>query len=88
MARLKPTIDQAGDRIPLLNTPVFLGHGVDDAIVDIELGRQAARVLNDVGLTVTSVEYSGAELDGHWFKEPEEMNDIAKFLEKSASGRS
>ncbi|KAK4250825.1 Alpha/Beta hydrolase protein [Corynascus novoguineensis] len=38
---------RAGERTSnsLLHTPVFLGHGVDDAVVDIELGREARKVL-------------------------------------------
>ncbi|KAI3321037.1 Phospholipase/carboxylesterase [Xylariaceae sp. AK1471] len=61
-------------------TPVFLGHGVDDAYVEIELGRQAARVLRHFGLSVEWKEYSGAEEEGHWFKVPNEIDDIYGFL--------
>ena len=60
--------------------PVFIGHDVDDAYVDIELGRQAARILAQVALTVEWKEYSGAEDEGHWFKVPDEMDDIHRFL--------
>ena len=60
--------------------PVFLGHGVDDAYVDVELGRQAAGTLERLGMKVEWNEYSGAEEEGHWFKVPEEMDDIHKFL--------
>lgn len=65
---------------PLLSVPVFLGHGVDDAYVDIELGRQAAQVLRKVGLRVEWREYFGADQEGHWLKEPEEFDDIVRFL--------
>ncbi|KAF1358861.1 phospholipase/Carboxylesterase [Lizonia empirigonia] len=67
---------QVSRRLP----PVFIGHGVDDAYVDVELGRQAARILTQVGLPVEWKEYSGAEEDGHWFKIPDEMDDIHRFL--------
>lgn len=60
--------------------PVFIGHGVDDAYVDVALGRQAARVLSQAGLPVEWKEYSGAEEEGHWFKVPDEMDDIHRFL--------
>ncbi|KAK3313309.1 Alpha/Beta hydrolase protein [Apodospora peruviana] len=63
-----------------LSTPVFLGHGSDDAYVDIELGRQAKDVLSRIGLTVEWKEYSGSEQEGHWLKVPEEVDDIANFL--------
>ena len=66
--------------MPLLSTPVLLGHGVDDAVVDVDLGRQAHHVLGDVGLQAEWKEYSGAELEGHWLKTPEQIDDIAAFL--------
>lgn len=64
----------------LRSVPVFLGHGTDDAYVDVGLGRQAARVLSELGLRVEWREYSGADQEGHWLKEPEELDDIARFL--------
>ncbi|KAJ9640053.1 hypothetical protein H2199_006287 [Coniosporium tulheliwenetii] len=69
------------DAHPLRSIPVFLGHGTDDAYVDVSLGRQARDVLTKLGFTVQWREYVGAELEGHWLKEPEEMDDIAAFLE-------
>ncbi|KAK3994991.1 Alpha/Beta hydrolase protein [Cladorrhinum sp. PSN332] len=33
----------------LLSTPIFLGHGTDDATVNVELGREATRVLSKIG---------------------------------------
>ena len=65
---------------PVLSTPVFLGHGVDDAVVDFELGRRARQVLANVGFQVEWKEYSGAELEGHWLKPPEQIDDMAAFL--------
>ncbi|EFJ35414.1 hypothetical protein SELMODRAFT_79756 [Selaginella moellendorffii] len=62
-------------------TPVFLGHGTDDEMVDVKFGRQARDVLKAAKVkNLTWKEYVGAELDGHWFKEPEEMDDIVAFL--------
>ncbi|KAH8726617.1 Alpha/Beta hydrolase protein [Phaeosphaeriaceae sp. PMI808] len=69
-----------GRRQLSVSTPVFLGHGVDDTYVDIELGRQAKRVVTQAGFNVQWKEYSGAEQEGHWLKEPEEVDDIAHFL--------
>ncbi|ERF74381.1 hypothetical protein EPUS_02068 [Endocarpon pusillum Z07020] len=72
----------------LSSTPVFLGHGVDDAYVDISLGRKVKEALKSIGFTPEWREYAGAEQEGHWIKEPEELADIAAFLitqaEKSA----
>lgn len=59
---------------------VFLGHGVDDAYVDVELGRRACHVLSSAGFNVQWKEYSGAEQEGHWLQEPNEMDDIYRFI--------
>lgn len=64
----------------VLQTPVFLGHGVDDIWVDLELGKQARDVLESMGIDVTWKNYMGAGQDGHWLKEVEEFDDIVKFL--------
>ncbi|KIX92841.1 uncharacterized protein Z520_11505 [Fonsecaea multimorphosa CBS 102226] len=73
---------------PLLSTPVFLGHGTDDAYVDISLGRHARDVLTRVGFfEVMWKEYVGAEQEGHWFKEPEQVDDIVQFLRTVDTGQ-
>lgn len=69
-------------RVPSLSTPVFMGHGTDDGVVDCELGRQARCTLNQIGFSVEAKEYSGAEQEGHWLKVPEEVDDISEFLER------
>ncbi|KKF95423.1 Acyl-protein thioesterase 1 [Ceratocystis platani] len=63
-----------------LETPVFMGHGADDAYVDIELGREAKEILSEAGFSVSWKEYTGAEEEGHWLKVPEEIDDIEEFL--------
>ncbi|KAK2855534.1 hypothetical protein FQN49_005101 [Arthroderma sp. PD_2] len=65
----------------MLSTPVFLLHGTDDAWVDVELGRQAQTSLVKSGMQVDWMEYSGAENEGHWVKEPEGFDSIVAFLE-------
>ncbi|KAJ4323092.1 hypothetical protein N0V84_004492 [Fusarium piperis] len=60
--------------------PVLMGHGVDDAYVDVDLGRQASRILSRVGCRVDWREYTGSEQEGHWFKVPEQMDHIYEFL--------
>ena len=83
--RNRHTGDETGHSIAkpsVLTTPVFLGHGRDDAYVDVELGRQVHQLLIDVGFNeVQWRDYKGAEQEGHWLKEPEEMDDLARFLE-------
>lgn len=75
--RSRPTTH---DSIKLLSTPIFLGHGTDDATVGVELGRHARHVLSNIGFRVEWKEYVAAELEGHWLKVPEEVDDIANFL--------
>lgn len=64
--------------------PVLLCHGTDDAYVDVDLGREAARILRQVGHEVTWREYTGAEQEGHWFKVPEGIDDVLLFLQQIA----
>jgi predicted esterase len=64
------------------STAVFLGHGTDDAYVDVELGRKARDIIIQADFTVEWREYQGAEQEGHWFKAPEEVDDLLNFLMK------
>ncbi|KAL2815523.1 Alpha/Beta hydrolase protein [Aspergillus granulosus] len=66
----------------ILTTEVLLGHGTDDAWVPVELGRQAMRVMREVMGGVEWMEFSRAEGEGHWIKEPEGFDRILEFLEK------
>ncbi|EFR04115.1 hypothetical protein MGYG_07122 [Nannizzia gypsea CBS 118893] len=63
-----------------LSTPVILLHGADDAWVGVELGRQAHAGLVKLGMPAVFKEYTGADNDGHWVKEPEGVDDIVRFL--------
>jgi len=65
-------------------TPVFLGHGVDDAFVDVGLGQEVREILEKLQMKVTWKEYVGADNEGHWLKDPEEFDDIASFLKDQA----
>lgn len=64
----------------MLSTPVFLSHGTDDAWVSVELGRQASQILHNIMTDVEWHEFTGAEGDGHWVKEPEGFDQILPFL--------
>ncbi|KAF5664446.1 acyl thioesterase 1 [Fusarium heterosporum] len=78
--RSKSSVAEASE--VFLSTPVFLGHGQDDAYVDIELGREVRDVLSRIGFSVEWKEYVGAEQEGHWIKSPEEVDDLLEFLTK------
>lgn len=70
--------------VSILRTPVFLSHGTDDPWVSVDLGRQASRVVQQIVGHVEWSEFTGAENDGHWIKEPEGFDHILGFLEKCA----
>ncbi|KAG9501588.1 hypothetical protein J7337_007279 [Fusarium musae] len=80
LAQSKVSHPQSRERPP--STTVFLGHGTDDAYVDVELGRKARDIIIQAGFTVEWREYQGAEQEGHWFKAPEEVDDLLNFLMK------
>lgn len=69
-------------RQDLNGLPVYMGHGEDDAYVDVQLGRETARVLSAAGCTVSWKEYTGAEQEGHWYKVPDQIDDTVAFLSK------
>lgn len=59
------------------NTPVFLGHCVDDPLVLIGNGRGLRDTLRAFGAQVTWKEYFNG---GHWFNSPAGINDAVEFL--------
>ncbi|KAJ5229745.1 Phospholipase/carboxylesterase/thioesterase [Penicillium chrysogenum] len=65
----------------VLSTPMFLSHGSDDPWVPVELGRQACQVSRRLIVRVDWQEFTSAEGDGYWVKEPEGFDHILKFLE-------
>lgn len=83
-----PEVSQATAGLSILTTPVYVGHGRDDAYVDVELGLKLHKLLVAVGFTrIEWQDYEGSEQEGHWLKEPEQMDDIARFLEAVSSRR-
>lgn len=60
-----------------LATPVFLGHGAADPKTKCSLGKEAADTLQMLGMDVTWRCYP--EL-GHWYKIPEEIDDMVEYL--------
>ena len=60
-----------------LATPVFLGHGKEDLKIKCSFGTEAVNTLNILGIDVTWRCYS--EL-GHWYKIPDEIDDIVEYL--------
>ena len=60
-----------------LETPVFLGHGEKDPKVNYTLGEDIRSTLELMGMDVTWKVYKDF---GHWYKVPEELDDIVAFL--------
>jgi hypothetical protein len=54
-----------------------------DAYVDIELGREVQTTLRHIGFEVEWKEYSGADEEGHWLKEPEQVDGISAFIQRA-----
>ncbi|CAI7587178.1 unnamed protein product [Penicillium pancosmium] len=62
-----------------LQTPVFVGHGVEDPKVSVQLGEKMFRVFSTgLGMNVTWKAYQGL---GHWYRVNDEIEDILEFLE-------
>jgi predicted esterase len=60
-----------------ISTPVFLGHGEADEKIRPSLGEEACRTMKAIGFDVTWKIYEG---QGHWYRVPEEIDDIVEFI--------
>jgi predicted esterase len=58
-------------------TPVFHGHGDSDEKVKPSLGATASTTLSLIGYEVTWKTYQAR---GHWYKIPDEIDDIVQFI--------
>lgn len=70
-------IESSGIGQSSLTTPIFLGHGEDDQKIRCVLGEHATLTLRSLGMLVEWKGYSGL---GHWYKIPDEIDDIVEFL--------
>lgn len=59
------------------DTPVLLGHSVDDDVVPVEHGRELRDKLLARKFSVEWREYANG---GHWVNEPQGVDDIVRFL--------
>lgn len=60
-----------------ITTPVYLAHNRDDEIISISHGEKMRDTLQQLKAEVTWREY---EEGGHWFNEPQGVDDIVAFL--------
>lgn len=66
--------------LPHLQTPVFLGHGVDDDTVSVSLGEKMAKSLSEeFKVPVTWKTYQGL---GHSYRPEDEIQDVLTFLKE------
>ncbi|KAL7620863.1 hypothetical protein AAE478_009861 [Parahypoxylon ruwenzoriense] len=60
-----------------ITTPVYLGHGDADEKIKYSFGETASTTLESIGYEVTWKVY---EAQGHWYKVPDEIDDIVDFV--------
>ncbi|KAL1869714.1 hypothetical protein VTK73DRAFT_2955 [Phialemonium thermophilum] len=75
-----PPLVRCGPENTAHSTPIFLGHGEEDEKVPCSLGQAMAATLKKAGYPVQLKIYSGL---GHWYKIPEEIDDIVGFIEST-----
>lgn len=71
-----PASKLSSETLPVQKIPIFIGHGVPDGRVSIELGRRAAECLGKLGEGVCWKEYENL---GHWYSS-EMLKDMSRFL--------
>ncbi|PHH53867.1 Acyl-protein thioesterase 1 [Ceratocystis fimbriata CBS 114723] len=69
--------ESPGGQVLSLSTPIFLGHGEIDEKIKISLGEDASQTMSLVGYSVDWRRYKD---QGHWYKIPDEIDDIAEFI--------
>jgi predicted esterase len=73
-----PAPEVGGKETTAAGTPIFLGHGeLDDRVVP-RRAEEAARVMRAAGFDVELRMYEGL---GHWYKIPDEIEDLMEFLQ-------
>ncbi|KAK8176205.1 Alpha/Beta hydrolase protein [Phyllosticta citribraziliensis] len=75
-----PPLSGTDEALAFARTPTFLGHGRNDEKVSMKLGSQAKDVLEALGCRVQWKDYD----EGHWYKVPDEIDDIMDFLRTEA----
>ena len=72
-----PPLEHANEGSTAQSTPVFLGHGSADEKVPYSLGQGMAETMRTAGY---KVHWKCYENQGHWYKIPDEIDDIVGFL--------
>jgi predicted esterase len=69
--------DNSGKVKAPLSTPVFISHGQADEKVKVSLREDIVRTLQSLGMCVTWKVYQD---QSHWYKVPDEIDDIVEFI--------
>ena len=83
IASLEPISLPPDTSPPFVNTPIFLGHGAVDEKVSVRLGEEARDALEGLGC---NVQWKAYEELGHWYKVPDEIDDVVEFLQRIGFG--
>ena len=67
----------ASEKLESFATPVFLGHGSKDVKVRTAWGEDMRDTLRSLGVDILWKEYEALQ---HWYKVPDEVEDISGFL--------
>ncbi|KAI1772967.1 acyl-protein thioesterase [Hypoxylon cercidicola] len=76
------TLNKPGNANSSATTPVFLGHGEADDKVKHHFGKSAYETLMACGYRVTWKSYEDL---GHWYKIPDEIDDLVEFIQEEVS---
>jgi lysophospholipase-2 len=70
-----------GELLPvrMASTPILLEHCRDDEVIDIQSGTRLRDFLYQLDIEVNWNEYQDG---GHWFNEPDGVDDFVRFLRK------
>ena len=69
--------DSAAGKLAGFSMPAFLGHGLQDGKVKTQWGEEMRDSLRGLGIDVMWKGYEGLE---HWWRAPEEIDDVVDFL--------
>ncbi|KAL7925689.1 Alpha/Beta hydrolase protein [Trichoderma austrokoningii] len=66
--------------IKMTSTPILLEHCHEDEVIDIKNGTRLRDILSQLHMEVDWHEYQDG---GHWFNEPQGVDDFVKFLRRN-----
>ena len=77
-------LPKKGETLPFQHTPTFLGHGIEDDRVSINLSREAECCIRSLGGKTNFSTYEGL---GHWYS-PEPLRVVVHFVQEAPERKS